>query len=228
MHIIILGAPGAGKGTQADIISKELDLPHISSGDLFRRALEEEAEIGLAAKSYMERGLLVPDDITIRMILERLSEADCTRGCVLDGFPRNLHQARVLDESLERLNTRIDRAVYIEVPEEELVRRLSGRWLCRDCQTPYHEVSSPPRRPGVCDKCGGSLYQRPDDSKETIRERLGVFFAETAPLLEHYEKQSKLIRAKGNLGIREVAKGIISSLRAQRSSESKNSTQLAR
>ncbi len=217
MHIIILGAPGAGKGTQADIISKELELPHVSSGDLFRRELEEESEIGLAAKSYMEKGLLVPDDITIRMILERLSETDCVQGCVLDGFPRNLDQARVMDEALDRLNRRIDRAIYIEVPEAELIRRLSGRWLCRVCQTPYHEVSSPPGKPGTCDRCGGALYQRPDDREETIRERLGVFFAETAPLLEHYEQQGKLIRVNGNLGIDEVAGEIVSSLRAQRS-----------
>lgn len=217
MYIIILGAPGAGKGTQADILSKGLDLPHIASGDLFRQALEEESEMGLAAKSYMERGLLVPDDITIRMMLERLNRTDCTRGCVLDGFPRTLHQAEVLDRTLEERGGRIDKVIYIEVPEEELVRRLSGRWLCRNCQAPYHAASSPPRIAGKCDRCDRGLYQRPDDSQETVRERLSVFIAETAPLLDHYEKQGKLIRVNGDLGIQGVAGEIVSILRAQAS-----------
>ncbi len=214
MYIIMLGAPGSGKGTQADILSKELDLAHVASGDLFRQALEEESEIGLAAKSYMDEGLLVPDEIAIGMILERLGRPDCARGCVLDGFPRTLHQGEVLDRTLEREGRRIDRAIYIEVPDEELVRRLSGRWLCRTCQAPYHATSSPPQTPGRCDRCGGGLYQRPDDRKETVRERLGVFLAETAPLLDHYERQNRLIRVDGNLGIQEVAGEMLSALGA--------------
>jgi len=215
MHIIILGAPGAGKGTQADILSRELGLTHVASGDLFRQALEAESEIGLAAKSYMEKGLLVPDEIVIKMIMERLSQPDCARGCVLDGFPRTLRQAEVLDQALDERGRRIDTAVYIEVPDEELVRRLSGRWLCRTCQVPYHDVSSPPRTAGRCDRCGCELYQRPDDRQETVRTRLGVFQAEMAPLLEHYDRQNRLIRVNGNLGIHGVADEIISALRSQ-------------
>jgi len=215
MHIIMLGAPGAGKGTQADILARELGLTHVASGDLFRQALEEESEIGLVARGYMEKGLLVPDEIAIGMIMERLSQPDCARGCVLDGFPRTLHQAEVLDQALDERGRRIDRAIYIEVPDDELVRRLSGRWLCRTCQAPYHDVSSPPRTAGRCDRCDCELYQRLDDTKETVRKRLSVFLAETAPLLEHYDSQNRLIRINGNLGIDGVADEIGSALRSQ-------------
>jgi adenylate kinase len=172
MYIIMLGAPGAGKGTQADILSQELNLPHIASGDLFRQALEKRTEIGLLAKSYMDKGELVPDEITIKMILERISQADCASGCLFDGFPRTLQQAKTLDKAFEEQGRIIDKAVYIEVPNEELVKRLSGRWLCRSCQAPYHITNSPPKTPGKCDRCGGELYQRPDDKEETVKERL--------------------------------------------------------
>ena len=212
MYIVMLGPPGAGKGTQADILSQEMRVPHVSSGDLFRRALEERTEIGLLAKGYMDRGDLVPDEIVTRMILERIGESDCAAGCVFDGFPRTPPQARTLDENLGRQRKSIDKAVYIEVPGEELLRRLSGRRLCRKCQTPYHLMDSPPRVPGRCDKCGGELYQRSDDKEETVRERIKVFFSQTAPLLDYYEKQGKLIRVNGNSGIEEVAKGIVSTL----------------
>jgi len=215
MHIIMLGAPGAGKGTQADILSQEMSLPHIASGDLFRQALEERTEIGLLAKSYMEKGELVPDEVTIKMILERINQPDCISGCLLDGFPRTLHQAEVLDEVLKEQGKTIDKAIYIEVPNEELVKRLSGRRLCRVCQTPYHIISSPPKTPGKCDKCDGELYQRSDDREETVRDRLGVFFAQTVPILDYYKKQSKLIRVNGNLGIQGVAREIISALKAR-------------
>jgi len=214
MYIIMLGAPGAGKGTQADILSQEVDLPHIASGDLFRQALEERTEVGLLAKSYMNKGELVPDEITIKMILERINQTDCASGCLLDGFPRTLHQARVLDEALGEQGKTIDKAVYIEVPNEELVKRLSGRRLCRVCQTPYHIISSPPKTPGKCDKCGGELYQRSDDREETVKERLNIFFAQTFPILDYYKDQNKLIRVNGNLGMQGVAKGIISALKA--------------
>jgi adenylate kinase len=219
MHIIMLGAPGAGKGTQADILAKELGLTHVASGDLFRQALEEESELGLAVKSFMEKGLLVPDEIVIGMIMERLSQPDCARGWVLDGFPRNVHQAEVLDQALDERGRRIDRAIYIEVADEELVRRLSGRWLCRTCQAPYHDVSSPPRTAGRCDRCGCELYQRPDDRQETVRTRLSVFLAENTPLLEHYDRQNRLVRVDGNLGIDGVADGIVSALRSQVSTD---------
>jgi len=218
MYIVILGAPGAGKGTQADILSQEMNLPHIASGDLFRLALEKETQLGLLAKNYMDKGKLVPDEVTLKMILDRIGQPDCGRGCLLDGFPRTLHQAEVLDKAFKEEGRAVDKAIYIEVPEEELVKRLSGRWLCRNCQTPYHIVNSPPKTPGKCDKCGGELYQRPDDKEETVRERLNVFLAQTVPILDYYEKQGKLVRVDGNQRMQEVAKGIISALKAPMSS----------
>ena len=214
MYIIMLGAPGAGKGTQADILSREMDLPHIASGDLFRQALEKKTEVGLLAKSYMNKGELVPDEITIKMILERMNQPDCAAGCLLDGFPRTLHQARVLDEALREQGKTIGKAIYIEVPNEELVKRLSGRRLCRVCQTPYHIISSPPKTPGKCEKCGGELYQRSDDREETVKDRLNIFFTQTFPILDYYKKQNKLIRVNGNLEMQGVAREIISALKA--------------
>jgi adenylate kinase len=212
MHVVMLGAPGAGKGTQADILSEELNLPHIASGDLFRQALEKRTEVGILAKSYMDKGELVPDEITIRMILERMDQPDCASGCLFDGFPRTSQQAEALDQALEERGRTIDKAIYIEVPDDELVKRLSGRRLCRNCQTPYHITNAPPRRPGECDKCGGELYQRPDDREETVKERLKVFLARTVPVLDYYEKQGKLISVNGNLGVQEVAREIVSAL----------------
>jgi adenylate kinase len=214
MYIVMLGAPGAGKGTQADILSQEMDLPHIASGDLFRQALEKRTNVGLSAKGYMDKGELVPDEITIKMILERIDRPDCASGCLFDGFPRTLQQAKVLDKALEDKGKSIDRAIYIEVPNGELVKRLSGRWLCRACQTPYHITNSPPRTPGKCDKCSGELYQRPDDREETVKERLSVFFAQTVPILDYYKKQGKLVRVDGNLEMQGVAREIVSALRA--------------
>jgi adenylate kinase len=214
MYIIMLGAPGAGKGTQADILSQEMRLSHIASGDLFRQALEKKTELGLLAKSYMEKGGLVPDEITIKMILERTSQPDCVSGCLFDGFPRTLGQAEALDKALANHGKSIEKAIYIEVPNEELVKRLSGRWLCRNCQTPYHVITSPPEIPGKCDKCGGELYQRSDDREETVKERLNVFYNLTVPILDYYRKQDKLIEVNGNLGIQEVAREIVSMLEA--------------
>jgi len=208
MYIIILGAPGAGKGTQAEILSREMNLPRIASGDLFRQALEKKSELGLLAKSYMEEGRLVPDEIAIRMVLERISLPDCVSGCLFDGFPRTLEQAEVLDKALAEQGKSIAKAIYIQVTKEEFLKRLSGRWLCRNCQTPYHLLTSPPKIQGKCDKCGAELYQRPDDNEETVRERLEVFFAQTAPILDYYRKQNKLIEVNGNLGIQEVAREV--------------------
>jgi len=215
MYIIMLGAPGAGKGTQADILSKEMGLPHIASGDLFRQALEKKTELGLLAKSYMDRGELGPDEITIKMILERINLPDCASGCLLDGFPRTLRQAEALDKFLAEQGKSIDKAVYINVAEEELMKRLNGRWICRNCQTPYHMVTSPPKTPGICDKCGGELYQRPDDKEETVRERLKGFFSQTVPILDYYQKQNKLIEVNGNYTIPEVASETLSLLKAE-------------
>jgi adenylate kinase len=218
MYIIMLGAPGAGKGTQADILSQVMNLPHIASGDLFRQALEEKTEIGLLAKSYMDKGELVPGEVVIKMMLERINQPDCTSGCLLDGFPRTLHQAEVLNKAFGGQGKTIDKAIFIEVPNEELIKRLSGRRLCRVCQTPYHITNSPPKTPGKCDKCGGELYQRSDDREETVKERLNVFFAQTVPILDYYENQNKLIKVNGNLEIQEVARAIISALKAPMSS----------
>ncbi|PIW40579.1 MAG: adenylate kinase [Chloroflexi bacterium CG15_BIG_FIL_POST_REV_8_21_14_020_46_15] len=216
MYIILLGAPGAGKGTQADRLSSELNLPHIASGDLFREALSKETELGLLAKSYMERGELVPDEVTIKMILQRIEMPDCVSGCLFDGFPRTLAQAEALDKGLADKGKNIDKVLYIKVSNEELLKRLGGRWLCQNCQTPYHLITAPPKVPGKCDKCGGELYQREDDKEETVKERLRVFFAQTIPIVDYYRGQSKLIEVNGNQGIQEVAKKIMLSLRKAR------------
>lgn len=215
MHTIILGAPGTGKGTQADILSQKMNLPHIASGDLFRQEFETRTEFGLLAKNHMDKGELVPDKITIKMIIERINQPDCASGCILDGFPRTLHQAEALDQALQERGKSIDKAIYIEVPNEELVKRLSERWLCRTCQTPYHTINSPPETPGRCDKCGGELYQRSDDEEETVKNRLNVFFDQTIPMLDYYRKQGKLIKVNGNQEIRKVARAILSALKHQ-------------
>ena len=214
MHVVMLGAPGAGKGTQADILSKELNSPHIASGDLFRQALEKRTKLGLLAGCYMDKGELVPDEITVRMILDRMDHPDCASGCLFDGFPRTAQQAEALDQALKERGRAIDKAIYIEVSDEELVKRLSGRWLCRNCQTPYHVTNSPPNTPGRCDRCGGGLYQRPDDGEETVKERIKVFLAQTVPVLDYYEKQGKLVKVNGDLGAQEVARGVLSTLEA--------------
>ena len=213
MHIIFIGAPGAGKGTQAAIVAEELNLVHIASGDLFRQALEQGTELGLRAKSYMEKGMLVPDEITIRMVRERISAADCASGVIFDGFPRNLRQAEALDKALAEQSKAIAKVVYIKVSEAELLERLGGRWICRQCQAPYHAVSSPPQSWGQCDRCGGELYQRPDDTVETVRKRLDVYFAETAPLIEYYTRAGKLLEVDGEGDIDEVEKRIVDALR---------------
>jgi len=212
VYIIFLGAPGAGKGTQAAELAREQGLVHIATGDLFRQALEQGTELGIKAKSYMEKGVLVPDQITIGMVLERLSAPDCTRGAILDGFPRNLEQAEALDKALSQQGKAIDKVIYIKVPEEELLRRLSGRWICRRCQTPYHATDSPPRVWGKCDKCGGELYQRPDDTEESVKKRLEVYFAETAPLIDYYNQRGKLLEIEGKGSVAEVRRRITNAL----------------
>ena len=212
MYIIFLGAPGAGKGTQAAYVAQKLNLVHIASGNLFWQAIEQGSELGIQAKSYMETGILVPDEITIRMVLERMSAPDCEPGVILDGFPRNLKQAEALDKALAQQAKAIDRVVYIKVSEEELIKRLSGRWICRNCQTPYHTISSPPKVWGKCDKCGGELYQRPDDIMEAVKKRLEVYFAQTAPLIDYYAQAGKLLEIDGEGGVDEVGKRIVANL----------------
>ena len=212
MYIILLGAPGAGKGTQAVYVAQKLNLVHIATGDLFRQAIEQGTELGMQAKSYMEKGILGPDEITIGMVLERMSVPDCESGVVFDGFPRNLEQARALDKALAKQNKVIDRVIYIKVSEEKLLKRLSGRWICRDCQTTYHAVDSPPKVWGRCDKCGGGLYQRPDDAVETVKKRLLVYFTQTAPLIDYYTQADKLTEIDGEGDIDEVGGRIIAVL----------------
>jgi adenylate kinase len=212
MNVVFLGAPGAGKGTQAARVAEELKLAHIATGDLFRQAQAEGTELGLKAKAYMEKGALVPDEITIQMVLKRIAAPDCSGGVIFDGFPRSLNQARALDKALAMQKKAVDAVVYIKVSEDELIRRLSGRWICRQCQTPYHEVNSPPKVAGKCDKCGGELYQRADDKTETIRNRIAVFFTETSPLIDYYAKANKLIEVDGIGDVDEVAKRIVQSL----------------
>lgn len=212
MYIILLGAPGAGKGTQAETLVKELGLPHVASGDLFREALAKQTELGILAKSYMDKGELVPDEVTIKMILERLARPDCRGGAILDGFPRTLEQARALDEALGPQGKGIDRVLYIEVSNEELLRRLSGRWICRQCQTPYHLVNAPPRVAGRCDRCGGELYQRADDTVETARNRLEVYFAQTSPLIDYYQQASKLVEINGEQSVEQVGRELMTAV----------------
>jgi adenylate kinase len=212
MYLILLGAPGAGKGTQADFLNQKLKLAHIATGDLFRQAQAKGTELGLKAKAYMEKGQLVPNELTIKMVLERIAAPDCQKGIILDGFPRNVDQAKALDEALKAQNKGIDNAVYIKVTEAELLKRLTGRWICRNCQTPYHETNSPPKVAGKCDKCGGQLYQRADDNTETIKKRLQVFFAETAPLIDYYNKTGKLVEIEGEGSLEEISHRIIKAL----------------
>ena len=212
MYIIFLGAPGAGKGTQAAIVAQKLGMLHLATGDLFRQALEQETELGMQAKSYMEKGMLVPDDITIRMVLEKLATPDCKAGVILDGFPRNLPQAEALDKALAQRGKAIDKAVFIKISEDKLLNRLGGRWICRHCQASYHEINSPPRVQDKCDICGGELYQRPDDNIETIKKRLDVYFAETAPLIDYYAQADKLLEIDGQGDIEEISQDIVAAL----------------
>ena len=209
MYIIFLGAPGSGKGTQATIVSQKLNLIHIATGDLFRQAVEQNTELGQQVRAYMEKGKLVPDEITIRMVLERLSAPDCESGVVFDGFPRSLKQAEALKQALQEQAKAIDEVIYIMVPEDELLKRLRERWICRDCQTPYHAVKSPPKVWGRCDRCGDELYQRPDDTGQTVKQRLKVYFAETAPLINYYAKVGKLLEIGGEGKVDEVSQRIV-------------------
>ena len=213
LYVILLGVPGAGKGTQAQLLAQALGVPHVSSGDLFRENLREETELGLAAKSYMNQGELVPDDVTVCMIMERLSHRDCERGAILDGFPRTLAQGAALDEALADRGHRILVALLIRVSDKTVIERLSGRWICRDCQAVYHTLFSPPREPGRCDKCGGSLYQRLDDQPETVRNRLLVYYKETGPLVGYYFARRILREVEGEQGIEAVHADLLAAVR---------------
>ncbi len=197
-YIILLGPPGSGKGTQAARVSESLNLPHVASGDLFRYNLKNETELGLKAKVYMDRGDLVPDDITIAMVMERLSQPDCVNGVLLDGFPRTVAQAQALDQALAAQGHKISRVPLIAVPDEVVVERLSGRLICRECQTPFHTIYNPFQ---TCpyDKCQGEyLYQRDDDKPETVRSRLQVYWEQTSPLIDYYRDQGVLVEINGD------------------------------
>ena len=196
-RVILLGPPGAGKGTQALIIANTAGVAHIASGDLFRTHLGDGTELGILAKEYMAKGELVPDDLTIRMVLERMNEDDASDGYVLDGFPRTVEQAEALDDALLSQGQEIDKAPLIEVGKEELIRRLSGRWICTDCQTPYHQVFNPSKLAGKCDLCSGDLYQREDDRAEVVEARLDTYDIQTTPLIGYYQSQGKLVRING-------------------------------
>jgi adenylate kinase len=214
LNVILLGAPGAGKGTQAVTLSKKLGLVHIATGDLFRKEQESGSELGKIAKSYMEKGQLVPDDITVKMLLGRISAPDCVKGVILDGFPRTLEQAKALDKALVAEGRGIDKVLYIKVSNKELLRRLSGRWICRKCQAPYNIVELPPKVSGKCDRCGGELYQRADDTEETARKRLDVYFNQTMPLIKYYTEVGKLIEVDGEKGVEAVGRDLISAIRS--------------
>ncbi len=199
MRIVLLGGPGSGKGTQAKKLIARVGVPQISTGDIFRAALKEGTPMGLKAKTYMDKGELVPDDVVIGVVEERLSKPDLDKGYMLDGFPRTLPQAQALDKILDGQNKAIDHAVLVDVPDEELVARLSGRRTCRnsDCGAMFHVMFNPPKKEGICDKCGTELYQRDDDSEATIRERLTVYNSQTAPLIDYYENKGLLRRVNG-------------------------------
>ncbi|HEY8490378.1 MAG TPA: adenylate kinase [Dehalococcoidia bacterium] len=214
MHIVLLGAPGAGKGTQAETLVRETGLLHVSTGDMIREAMQQGTEAGKQAKAYYDRGDLVPDGIIIRMLLDRIAQPDAAKGFILDGFPRNVEQARALDAALTERGGGIDRVLYIKVSREELLDRLSGRWLCRRCGAVYHEKFQPPRTPGVCDRCGGELYQRSDDTRETAENRLRVYFEQTAPLIDYYRERGKLVEVNGEQPVEAVGRDLLAALRA--------------
>jgi len=216
MYVIFLGAPGAGKGTQAADVAVALNLAHIATGDMFREAQRKGTPLGLKAREYMEKGMLVPDEITVAMLLERIAAPDSKNGAILDGFPRTLPQAKALDAALDKQSRSIDKVIYIRVSEDELMKRLGGRWICRNCQTPYHEITSPPKTSGECDRCGGELYQRADDVPETIRERLKVFFTQTTPLIDYYKETGKLDEVNGEGDVKDVQRRILDALTVRR------------
>lgn len=216
MNIVLMGLPGAGKGTQADKIVEKYDIPHISTGDMFRAAIKGGTELGLKAKSFMDQGALVPDEVTIGIVRERLSEEDCKEGFLLDGFPRTVPQAEALESLLVDLDRRIEHVVNIQVEQDELVARLTGRWICKVCGTAYHTIFNPPQVEGVCDKDGGELYQREDDKPETVTNRLEVNIQQTQPLLDFYESKDVLTHINGQQDIKQVFVDIDALLKGDR------------
>lgn len=204
MNVILLGAPGAGKGTQAQLLVEWLRVPHVASGDLFRENLRDETTLGLEAKRYTNSGELVPDAVTIAMVADRLSRGDWGDGFVLDGFPRTIVQAEALDDILGKQGNAVDLVPYIRVQDATLLTRLAGRWTCRVCEAAYHVLFRPPEREGICNECGGELYQRPDDTPETQERRIQVYFEQTSPLIAHYRRRGLLVEIDGEQEIESV------------------------
>lgn len=212
MKIIMLGAPGAGKGTQAKRIADKYNIPHVSTGDIFRSNIKEGTELGMKAKSFMDKGALVPDDITIGMLMDRIHEADCKNGYVLDGFPRTIPQAECLTEALEKSDESIDYAIDVDVPDEHIVNRMGGRRACVGCGATYHVEFNPPKAEGICDVCGSELTLRDDDKPETVKKRLDVYHDQTQPLIDYYKGFGKLKQVDGTQNMDKVFEDIISIL----------------
>ncbi len=208
MRLILLGPPGAGKGTQADTMVKKLFVPHISTGDMFRAAIKAATPLGIAAKNCIEKGQLVSDEITINIVKDRLQQADCKEGFLLDGFPRTIAQAEALDQILQEMGTKLDAVINITVDANKLVARLGGRRVCRSCGLSYHMIYNPPQKDGVCDSCNGELYQRSDDQEESIKERLSVYEKQTAPLINYYKEKDLLLDIDGDQAIHVVSHDI--------------------
>lgn len=214
MKIIMLGAPGAGKGTQAKKIADKYQIPHISTGDIFRANIKEGTELGKKAKSYMDQGLLVPDELTLELIMDRFQNPDCANGYVLDGFPRTIPQAEALTAALEKNGEAIDYAINVEVPDENIVARMSGRRACLACGATYHVVYAPTKEEGICDRCGEKLVLRDDDKPETVKKRLDVYHSQTQPLIDYYTKQGKLVEVDGTQNVDAVFDAIVKILGA--------------
>lgn len=204
MKIIMLGAPGAGKGTQAKMIADKYGVPHISTGDIFRENIKNGTELGMEAKKYMDQGLLVPDELTVRILLDRVAQDDCKNGYVLDGFPRTIPQAEVLDSELTKLGDHIDYAINVDVPDENIVKRMSGRRACLTCGATYHIEHVPPKKEGICDVCGSELVLRDDDKPETVKNRLNVYHEQTQPLIDFYTEKGVLKTVDGTVPMEEV------------------------
>ena len=209
MKIIMLGAPGAGKGTQAQMIADQYHIPHVSTGDIFRANIKNGTELGMEAKKYMDQGLLVPDELTVKILLDRVAEEDCKEGYLLDGFPRTIPQAEVLDKALTELGDAIDYAINVDVPDENIVKRMSGRRACLSCGSTYHMEHIPPKKEGVCDKCGNELVLRDDDKPETVLNRLEVYHKQTQPLIQFYEEKGVLRTVDGTKPMMEVFDSIV-------------------
>lgn len=204
MKIIMLGAPGAGKGTQAKMIAEKYSIPHISTGDIFRANIKGGTELGMEAKKYMDQGQLVPDELTVKILLDRVAKDDCKNGYVLDGFPRTIPQAEVLDKALAELGDAVDYAIDVDVPDENIINRMGGRRACVTCGATYHVVHVPPKQEGICDKCGSELILRDDDKPETVKKRLDVYHAQTQPLIEYYTKKGILKSVDGTVDMMDV------------------------